>query len=275
MKPFFKYPGGKQSELKTINEILKFKNIQYVAEPFVGGGAFFLNKQKPSIINDNNYLVINTYNVVKNKYKELNEYIKYAKTLKNDETKTKEYLKETDGTLCNLYYKSRDVINNNNINDDVLLAFSFIVVRQLCFSGMHRQDKNKKFNVPYGWYKNFNTNLTKEYSDYLQNVDIYNEDFETFFSKIPSNYFCFIDPPYLDRATYLDVDGSKNLKFHEKLYENIKKLNNFMIVHNDNDFYKNTYKDYNIITHHFNYKQIYGKNKNNNKAKTSHLYIYK
>ena len=42
MKPYLKWAGGKETELKHILPILPTKIERYF-EPFVGGGALFLN----------------------------------------------------------------------------------------------------------------------------------------------------------------------------------------------------------------------------------------
>jgi len=46
-----------------------------------------------------------------------------------------------------------------------------------------------------------------------------------------------------------------------------------MIVHSDHEFYRETYKDFNIMTKDFVYAQRFGKDKNHSKAKVQHLYI--
>ena len=48
MKPIFKYSGGKTRELKRINEIIVGIKFDRVVEPFVGGGAFSFDQEKPA-----------------------------------------------------------------------------------------------------------------------------------------------------------------------------------------------------------------------------------
>lgn len=65
LKPFFKYPGGKESELYVIKRNLPLDYERYY-EPFVGGGAvFFTLNNKQSLINDKSEELINLYNLVK------------------------------------------------------------------------------------------------------------------------------------------------------------------------------------------------------------------
>ena len=46
-----------------------------------------------------------------------------------------------------------------------------------------------------------------------------------------------------------------------------------MIVHSDHEFYREQYKDFNIMTKDFTYAQRFGKNKDHGGAKVTHLYI--
>ncbi len=51
LKPLFKYPGGKSSELKHLKKLLP--DFDTYIEPFLGGGAvFWATKAKQWIIND-------------------------------------------------------------------------------------------------------------------------------------------------------------------------------------------------------------------------------
>lgn len=70
LKPFLKWAGGKEQELPNINKALP-KNIDAYYEPFVGGGAVYMNmfeneQIKKYYINDKSYELIDLYEVVKN-----------------------------------------------------------------------------------------------------------------------------------------------------------------------------------------------------------------
>ncbi|MEM9931268.1 MAG: DNA adenine methylase, partial [Bacteroidota bacterium] len=68
MKPPFSYYGGKQRLASRILKMIPEHNLY--AEPFVGGGAVFWNKEKSEVevINDTNRELINFYRVVKQDY---------------------------------------------------------------------------------------------------------------------------------------------------------------------------------------------------------------
>lgn len=71
VQPFVKWAGGKKQLLPEIKKNLP-PVINHYYEPFVGGGAVFLNLQLPNvIINDYNSELINSYRVIKNNVDEL------------------------------------------------------------------------------------------------------------------------------------------------------------------------------------------------------------
>ena len=65
MQPFIKWAGGKTNELSIIKENMP-KNINRYIEPFIGGGAVYLNiNHKISLINDLSTELINLYTCIK------------------------------------------------------------------------------------------------------------------------------------------------------------------------------------------------------------------
>lgn len=276
LKPMFKWSGGKSRELPFIHSILPKINGKII-EPFIGGGAFFFSVKKQSIINDNDPSVINFYNVVKNKdtYYQLKSMLEVTNKLGLDPSMSKDACRLTDGNLCNLYYKSRDIINSNyRLNDPVLWAHSFLVVRQLCFSGMMRVTNAGKFNVPFGWYKKFTTNLSDDHHHFLQNCSVNLGSFEEVITDdLTQDDFIFLDPPYINRAGYIDPSGSIHTSLHDLILSKIKTTKaNWMIVHCDDPYYRNNYKDYYILDNKFTYSQNF-KGREAKDAKVSHLYI--
>lgn len=275
LKPIFKYSGGKSKELKFINTILP-NSYERIIEPFVGGGAFFLSNDKPAIINDNNPLVINFYKVVSdpNLFSQLIEKYNNASKLGLDNSQSKEQLRTTFGNLCNLYYEARNYINNNCNSADVELAFSFLVVRQLAFSGMHRQDKNGNFNVPFGWYKKLSSTIKQEHHNKLKDTQINFGSFEESMKNLIETDFIFLDPPYLQRAGYKDMTGTTSEKLHIQLNQILKNTKaKWMVIHTDIPLYRELYSGYNFISKDFNYSQRFGKDKDHSSADTKHIYI--
>lgn len=276
LKPMFKWSGGKSRELPFINSILPAK-FDMVIEPFIGGGAFTLFHQKPSLINDNDKSIVNFYEVVKDKelYSKLKVLVDATKKMGLPSNLSKEECRTNSGNLCHLYYQARDYINSPTPElDKVKWAYSFLVVRQLCFSGMFRQSSTGAFNVPYGWYKSFSSALTDKHHEYLQQSNITHGSFANAIPKnLTSDDFIFVDPPYLNRAGYNDVSGSTSITLHQELFDILDATKaKWMVVHCDDQFYRTTYQKYKIIDKDFMYSQNF-RGRESKTASVSHLYI--
>ena len=67
MKPFLKWPGGKENELSIIRESLPAFSGSYV-EPFLGGGAVFFDISSPHcFLNDKSSELVNLYSCIKSR----------------------------------------------------------------------------------------------------------------------------------------------------------------------------------------------------------------
>ena len=61
---------------------------------------------------------------------------------------------------------------------------------------MIRYNKNGEYNVPFGRYVNFNTQIiTQEHSQLLQRAELFNVDYENIFQMAENRDFMFLDPP--------------------------------------------------------------------------------
>ena len=259
VKPIIKYQGGKSREIKFIKEIMPL-SYNRIIEPFCGGAAVSFHFGVPAVLADVNWQVINLYKLVASSvYQDIQRFVDQVKTFDHDQ-------------LQKLFYHSRNVINDSKSHSPFENATAYIVVRQLCFSGMERYSSKGEFNVPFGHYSKFACNLSKEHHEFLLKCNISHASFEQCFKDDTENDFIFIDPPYLDRLGYTTGDGGLNL--HEELLSCLNTTSSkWMIVHSDHEFYRDNYKDYNIMTKDFLYAQRFGKNKDHSGASVQHLYI--
>ena len=259
MKPVIKYQGGKSKELPLIKQMLP-QQFNRVVEPFCGGAAVSFGLQTPALLSDINPMVINLYKVLQSSdYAYVLNRINVIKTYEHD-------------ALQEAFYAARDVINNPQDFTPLIQAVSYIIVRQLCFSGMERYNSGGKFNVPFGHYNRLSCNLSPDHHTFLKKCDVRFASFDDTLSSVSDEDFLFIDPPYLDRLGYTEGDGGFVL--HSKLYSILSVIKApWMIIHSDHEFYREYYKDFNIIDKDFAYSQRFGKGKDHSGAKVKHLYI--
>ena len=259
MKPIVKYQGGKTKELPLIRQMLP-DQFDRVLEPFCGGGAVSFALNRPSVWGDINAALMNMYRQVKDPimFQEVFSHVCYLKTLDHD-------------ALEKEYYESRDYINGDE-RDPYKWAVSYITVRQLCFSGMERYNKDGKFNVPFGHYKKFSCNLNWEHMQMLRHCILNDGSFEDIFAIADENDWIFIDPPYLNRLGYTTGDGGEDL--HERLVKCMNETSaKWLFVHTEDDYYMNALKDYHIMIKPHQYAQRWGKGKNHANAQVKHMYV--
>ena len=202
MKTPIAYYGGKQTLCKHIIPMIPKHKI-YI-EPFFGGGAVFFAK-KPSaveIINDLNGEVINFFEVLKNKFEELDEEIKFTIHSKD------------------LYKKSYEIYKRPNEYTEVERAWAFWFQTQgtmlnspgngLSY-GINFKDNCNQMRTHYNKREKFR----KEYSGRLKNTYIENKEaLEVLKNRNYIDGFYFIDIPYpgADQGHYENMFSSEDLK---------------------------------------------------------------
>lgn len=232
IKPILKYRGGKSKELDMyLKYIPSFKKYY---EPFFGGGAtFFALKPRHARIGDINHKLISFYKDIVEEYaqtkielKELQN--KYEYNRKIFISRKKEHPHEhVEDPNDLLYYTIRDMFNEK-IESKYTFATLYYFINKTAYSGMIRYNKKGEFNVPYGRYANFNTDLLNE-SQYnlLKDAEIVNESYETSFTLANHHDFLYLDPPY---DTIFSSYGNEEFTGdfgeieHRKLAENFKNL---------------------------------------------------
>ena len=258
MKPIIKWQGGKRKELPHIRPFIP-DNISNIAEPFCGGAAVAFDNEGIAYLNDNNPHLINLYRVLQSSenFDRMMECIEDAKA--------------SPEKLETLYYSSREIVNTYDFSDPFKAAWAFLVLRQQCFSGMERYNRSGGFNVPWGRYKTFSCSLSIEHHHFLRASYITGMDALAFIDTLPADTFLFLDPPYLERLGYKHGDGGLDL--HASLAAKLKAIDlPFLLVHSDDDFYRQAYADFNITEVSFKYSQQF-KGRDMAKSKVVHLNI--
>jgi DNA adenine methylase len=213
-KPFVKWVGGKRQLLKQFRDLNLYppqdfnpvKNAYF--EPFVGGGAVFLDLlPKRAVLSDLNFELITTYKVVKNN---VNKLIKLLKTYKYNK----------DFFLKIRSKQTKDL-------SDVQIAAKFIYLNRTCFNGLYRVNSKGEFNVPFGNYKKpliCDENNLKKISKALKNVKIYNEDYKNVLKRAKKGDFIYFDPPYYPVNRTSNFTGYTVEGFFEKEQEELRDI---------------------------------------------------
>ena len=259
-RPFLKWAGGKSQLIHTFDEMLpqELKNgeVNTYIEPFVGGGAMLfhiLQKYdiKKAYINDINKELINCYRCLKANVVEVINHLKFLE---------KDYLQSGDRTKY--FYKVRNRYNEIHLNGhlDYEKCADFIFLNKTCFNGLYRVNKEGKFNVPHGKYKNpliCDENNLLLCSKILQKVEITFGSYEQVLEKANEKTFIYFDPPYrplIENASFTSYDKSGfNDEDQIKLAKNYKLLNEkkcvLMLSNSDP---KNTNKEDNFFDNLYN-----------------------
>lgn len=232
-KPFVKWVGGKRS---IVNELLKRipKQINNYYEPFVGGGALFFeiyNRVSHSYLSDLNVDLIISYNIIKDRTKELIECLK-----KHAENHSKEY-----------YYRIRAM---QDLQDPIENSARFIYLMKTCFNGLYRVNGNNEFNTPIGSYRNPNIcdleNILAV-SQALKQATIKYKDFTRITPE--KGDFVYFDPPYHPTSEdsftkYLSngFNEKDQTRLRDFALELTKAGINVMISNSDVEFIANIYR---------------------------------
>jgi len=266
-KPFLKWVGGKT---QIINDIISKlpKQINNYHELFLGGGSVLfavlsLQKQNKIIIKNKIYAYDININLI-NMYKNIqNNKDKLYNILKS-------YFKEYDNITGNIINRNPQTINDaktskesyyywirkkyNNIDkDSIECSALFIFINKICFRGMYREGPNG-YNVPYGHYKKTPSLISKkeldDISSLIKDVVFQHNGFIESIKNVKDGDFVYLDPPYApenSKSFVGYVEGGFNLKTHESLFAEIKKLENikFIMSNAKVDIVTNSFKDYN------------------------------
>ena len=266
VKPFVKWAGGKNSLIPQLTKYypleLKDGTIERYIEPFVGGGAVLIDilqkyEVKEAYAFDINKDLINCYNVIKNNVENL---------IKELDEKEKIFIALNSEDRQKYFYDIRTEYNSYQLNEniDVKRASEFIFLNRTCFNGLYRVNKDGKFNVPCGKYKNptiCDAKNLRNLSKLIKNVVFECGDYQKSESLVNDNTFVYFDPPYRPLSvtsgftSYTKEDfNDENQKELANYYSKLSKKNAKLMLSNSNpknvneedDFFENIYKGFNI-----------------------------
>ncbi|CDQ20895.1 Dam family site-specific DNA-(adenine-N6)-methyltransferase [Halobacillus karajensis] len=240
-KPILKWAGGKTQLLSVLEEARPKRFNKYI-EPFFGGGALFYSLQPSNaVIADSNEELINLYRVVSSEVEAL---IERLKLMPND----KDFFLST---------RKLDIAKLSPVER----AARTIYLNKTCFNGLYRVNKQGKFNVPFGNYKNpkiCNESRLRSASKVLKNANIINGDYK----RVLRDYaepgdFVFLDPPYLPISEYSDFKRYTKEQFyeedHRELADEVKRLHELgcyvLLTNSNHPLVHELYGDFDISVH--------------------------
>jgi len=266
-KPFLKWVGGKTQIIDSIVSKLP-KEINNYHELFLGGGSVLfailsLQKHNKILIKNKIYAydintnLINMYkNIQNNKeelYKILKSYFEEYDNITGDIINRKpKNIEEAKTSKESYYYWIREKYNNIDINT-IECSSLFMFINKTCFRGMYREGPNG-YNVPYGHYKKTPSIISEielnYISELIKNVEFKHNSFIDSIKNVKDGDFVYLDPPYApenSKSFVGYVQDGFNLKTHELLFAEIKKLENikFIMSNAKVDIVTDCFKDYN------------------------------
>ena len=280
MKPMIKYSGGKSREICCFEQYIPKCYDRYI-EPFVGGGGlFFYLEPSNAIINDVNSRVYSFYQEMKDCYfvarEQLNR-LQVEYTINQTRFELLRHRNPTEHIINKneqLYYQMRDMFNHK-IPSEYLDCVIYFFINKTAYSGMIRYNSGGDFNVPFGRYVNFNTQLLTEYHhSLLQQTSIYNQDYSSIFNMAKNNDFMFLDPPYDCKFSdygNINFTGDFGEDAHIKLANDFKQLScKALMVIGKTKFIEDLYKPY-IVAEYDKHYSVNIKNRFN--QDTKHIVI--
>lgn len=276
VKSCLNYTGGKYRLLK---QILPFfpDNIHTFLDIFCGGANVALNVKAKSIIcNDNNTVLINLFNYIKNvDYDIIVHEIKYIiqkYSLSESDIYGYDYYGCDSSKGLSKYNKLnymalRDDFNSNNISDINKCSYFYTLI-VFGFNNQIRFNKKGNFNNPVG-KRDFNLRVQKNLKEFHKiinekDIQFINEDFKNFQPEtFNSKDFVYLDPPYLittasynEQNAWTNKDEQSLLKYLDLLNENNVNFALSNVLESkgkENKLLKEWSQKYNINYLNFNY----------------------
>ncbi len=207
-KPILKWAGGKTQMLGELIPKVPASYGRYI-EPFFGGGAmFFALQPENAVIADSNPELINMYRQVASHVEDV---IKYLRTYEN---------------TSEMFYAVRSL--EWTALPKAEAAARTIYLNRTCFNGLYRVNKQGRFNVPFGRYKNpkiCDEEGLRAASEVLKKAEILCGDYILVLEHYAQpGDFVFLDPPYLPISEYSDFKRYTKEQFYEEDHIELAKM---------------------------------------------------
>ena len=231
MKSLLRYPGGKTRALKHIVPYFP-KNLTEMVSPFFGGGSIEIHYASQGTR-------VHGYDIFKPLANFWQQVLQHPKGLSN-------ILQKNYHPCSKEKFYEHQEEQDSFVYDDIERAAMFYALNRSSFSGAtmsggysQQAAENRFTPSSIERLRNFVCpSLTVEQADFTDSLR--RHDDET---------FIYADPPYLlERSTLYGERGSTHKDFdHQRLAEEIKKKNNWVISYNPHPEILELYRDYEIV----------------------------
>lgn len=207
--PILKWAGGKGQLLDELYARFPESYDRY-HESFFGGGALFFDLEPESgTINDTNPRLVNFYKQVRDNPTALIERCRQFEDPESDPDTELDYAdtNHKGKEIKNYYYQQRARFNKRPYGegyDELEEAALLLYLNRTCYNGLYRENSDGGFNVPIGRYSNpdwVRAEQIREASTLLEEVEIYNRDFEYILEVASEGDLVYCDPPYEPMST--------------------------------------------------------------------------
>ena len=247
LQPFVKWAGGKR---QIMNELLalKPKTFKRYYEPFVGGGALFLELAPiHATINDSNKELIYVYKCLRNKklFQKMYDLCK-----EHEKNHSEDY-----------YYKVRDMDKKKKVYAALPMyvkAARCLYLNKACFNGLYRVNSKGQFNVPFNGKEEINCfvedNFLELHKYFLKRKPIIlNKDYAQAIKTAKTGDFVYFDPPYdvvgdqsFTSYTAGGFDRNEQVRLRDVIQELTDKGVLVMASNANTPFIQDIYKNFNI-----------------------------
>lgn len=258
-KPFIKWVGGKTQLLENVLALFPTHVTNY-HEPFLGGGSVLLgfltevqqgtrtlsgtvyaSDANPRLISLYKHIQTNPTGFITKLRAYQTEYGAIS-TLSGNKTPTT--LEEAKTSQESYYYWIRTQFNSLSDITSLDAAAMFVFLNKTGFKGVYRENKQHKFNVPFGHYKKtpvfFEEDNLLAISHMIQRVIFTCQGFEHSLAKAIQGDFVYLDPPYApeNATSFTAYQGDGFTKDnHETLFRLTKEVSskNIRVVMSNSD----------------------------------------
>ncbi|MDQ0190325.1 Dam family site-specific DNA-(adenine-N6)-methyltransferase [Alicyclobacillus cycloheptanicus] len=234
MKPFLKWAGNKYRILHRIQQLLP--RGQRLIEPFAGSAAVFLNTTFPQyVLNDANADLMNVYQTLK-QYGRV--YIQACQSLFKPEH-----------NVAEVYYAYREEFNSTS--DSFRKAVLFVYLNRHGYNGLCRYNKDGRFNVPFGRYRNpyFPLEEMLAFHRKAQFADLRCEDFETVMLQARPGDVVYCDPPYVPLSNTANFTSYHASGFGLEQQQRLAQLARTLAEHGIPVLISNHYNEFTRVTY--------------------------